>query len=123
MSKQNKSNTEGNKNIIIQGSDNNEINININASPKKESNSKQTINPIKDEFKELIVKAEYQKLFEELLKYTKNNSSDLYNEVIMYFSRFNTLKTESRIGILSKEDESLEMNKIRNSLLELIDRI
>jgi len=55
-------------------------------------------------------------------KFKNNNlSDDNYNDLIIIESRYHQLQSSSRKGVLTRDDETLEENKIRNSLLSLID--
>ena len=55
-----------------------------------------------------------------LIDYVKNQNTDLYNNVVLIFSRFSNLKNDNILGIISHEKYSIENNKIVYSILETI---
>lgn len=77
------------------------------------------------ELKDSIGKNNIESIIQEMKdKFKNKNLSDgAYNELIIIESRYNQLKSSSRKGVLRRDDETLEENKIRNSLLTLIDLI
>jgi len=75
------------------------------------------------ELKDSIGKNKIEHIIEEMKNKFKNNnlSDDNYNDLIIIESRYHQLQSSSRKGVLTRDDETLEENKIRNSLLSLID--
>lgn len=69
-----------------------------------------------------IVNNDLESLFEDMLMDYKNDKI-LYKQIAILFSRWNEVKMEIRIGVISQDNKNLELNKIKNGLLELINSI
>lgn len=52
-----------------------------------------------------------------------NQQSNWHNELLQLSARLNNLNSNKRKGILSNSEETLELNKIRNSLIEIVSNI
>lgn len=71
---------------------------------------------LKDEIDNLLAKGETQKAIAILLN---NTLSKRKEEVILLSNRFSEIKRKQRIGIISSQEEQLEVNKINHSLLQI----
>ena len=75
---------------------------------------------IKKQLKKDIRKNRVRKVFEDLL-FIYNNNIELDNGVTLLESRYNKLEKDQINGIISKEDYTLEHNRIKTNLLKLLD--
>lgn len=73
--------------------------------------------------KNLIVKNEFEKAFNDLSLLIKEKHPTKLNEVLALYSRMNQVKIEARIGSISFEQKRIEMNKIVSSLLEFLQSL
>ncbi len=71
--------------------------------------------------KELIGRNEIEVATEQLRNFSKNQVTDLYNEVILHQAKINRLKKEERTGTISRDDANRERARIGIALLELVD--
>ena len=71
------------------------------------------------ELKALLAQGRVKDVIEHLLKLTKG--SHLHNEVIQQSAKFKTYQQAKRTGISAENELSLTLNKINNSLLQIID--
>lgn len=71
--------------------------------------------------KTLIAKDKIEKALDLLLKYFDENQIE--NELLLNSARFNELKSITRKGIISTEAGIIEKNKIRLSILEILEEI
>ena len=76
-----------------------------------------------DEIKILISENEMDVAMDKLLTLLKEKSTDVFNEIIMYNSQLKELERKSRIGAISFEQENLERNKIKSSMLSILDEL
>lgn len=67
---------------------------------------------------EHIKNGDLNKALDELIKL--NNYSDNKREIITLYGAFNNLQQKIRLGIISNEEERIETNKIRYSLLKIV---
>jgi len=68
----------------------------------------------------LISKNNLKKVFEDLLQQTLSQS--LHDEVLILKSNFEENERKLRIGIITNQDSTIESNRIKNSLLEIIQQ-
>lgn len=86
------------------------------------------INPVKSDFvylkkkcMELISRSYLEKALEEIIIFAeKEGNIDLLKHSVHQSSRINKIKREVDLGIISHENQELEINKIRNAILEII---
>lgn len=79
--------------------------------------------------KDLIAKNKIEPAFDHLHQYLENGVRQgtstkfrtAFNSMIIFKGRFLSLKEEKRIGIISSENENLELNQLRNNFLNLVD--
>lgn len=55
-----------------------------------------------------------------LLEYIKKNENDYLNNITLISSRYNRLRNENVLGLISQESYAMESNKIVYSILEMI---
>lgn len=67
-----------------------------------------------------IQRAELEKAFDEVSLIIKENYLEKYHEIVMLYSRLNTLNLDCRMGVINEEARKIEINRISHSLLELI---
>ena len=67
------------------------------------------------EIKTLIAKGKIEEAIQKLM----NISGD--NQLIMLSARYNRIKTQNNSGTISQADSSIELNKITNSLLSILN--
>ncbi len=79
--------------------------------------------PIKKKIKDLIKTEDLETAIDTLADYVESKHPDTYNDVIQISGNYNRLKKNIQKGIISQENSTLEMNKIRNSLLSLVDEL
>lgn len=77
---------------------------------------------LKNQLKEKIAKNQFKAVFEQLKQQLSTSSSDL-NIVINLQGQFSDAEKGQLQGMLSKEDASLIMNRIRDALLHIIDEL
>lgn len=73
----------------------------------------------KSKLLKLVVNNEMPKVFDELLLQS-SEKPDIFNQVIILFNNYNKMLTEIRAGVIDKADETLYLNKIKLSVIELI---
>lgn len=71
--------------------------------------------------RQLISKNDLKKVFEVLLQ--KPILQSLYDEIIILKSNYEENEKNQRIGVLSNQESILELNKIKNSLLKILQQI
>ena len=69
--------------------------------------------------KKLISEGKTKNAIELLLEHTKEIDSTTYNELILHLSRLNSVEREMRIGVISREDRNLSMNRINMAVLSI----
>ncbi len=84
------------------------------SSPVNNNNSKSS--PNKDEIKSLIQKGKIEDVLDKMLQLDSNS-----NDLMLLSSRYSRLKSDNNRGILNSNSYSIELNKITNSLLSLLD--
>ena len=67
------------------------------------------------EIKTLLAKGKIEEAIQKLM----NISGD--NQLIMLSARYNRIKTQNNSGTISQADSSIELNKITNSLLSILN--
>ncbi|PHN01782.1 hypothetical protein [Flavilitoribacter nigricans] len=75
---------------------------------------------LKEQILQLVAKNEIDQVFELL---AKRQFSTLDKELILLNSRYNKLKEEMRMDVISKEEANREMNRITVALVDLSSRI
>jgi len=75
----------------------------------------------RDRLKNLVANNKIDQVFKRLLEH--NLEEDDHSEVIVLQARYNQLQKESRLAILSTENQNLQRNQIHTSLLNLINKI
>lgn len=77
---------------------------------------------LKTELKLLLSKGKTKKVIETLLSLSQvvNDNDDLFDEVILISSRYESCSTEKQAGALTFEQVQLQINNINNSLLQVI---
>lgn len=80
---------------------------------------------IKKELKLLLSKNKTQKVIDKLLSLTEvvNDNNELFDEVILLSSRYESCLTERRLGRLSFQEVQLQLNNINDSLIQAIQRL
>lgn len=73
------------------------------------------------ELKDLVTKSSKKALIR--LRQIVTNRSLLYDEIIQLTARLNKIERESRLNIINHEHKSVEYDKIRNSVLDVINNI
>lgn len=89
------------------------------------------MNKEKLHIKNLIAENQLDKAFLLLSQYLENQLSghndpylnNAFNEVILFNGKYKSIKEEKRLGIISNENEKLELNVLTHSCLELIDEL
>jgi hypothetical protein len=74
----------------------------------------------KELIKKLISKGETEKAIQVLLVETKKHDSR-YNHILLISNRYQELKSKTIKNIINTEDANIELSKINNGLLEIID--
>jgi GTPase SAR1 family protein len=77
----------------------------------------------KEELKNLIAKNETPKVIDILLQLLSKSDNNKVNEIVLLSLKNNSLKEQSRLGILSSEEFNLATSKINLALLNFIDVI
>ncbi len=80
-------------------------------------------NDIKSKSRELISNSKIQKALEELIKWSHENDKDLNNSFLLLNARYNSIKRQEALGVVSFTDTLREKAFITNSILESLDRI
>lgn len=96
------------------------ISDNTHTSSRKEKEKKEFM----DRIRQLIAKDEIEQAFERITEYsTLNRENAITEELILLTSRFNSIRREKRLDKMAWENAEREINKIRVSLLELLNTI
>lgn len=72
---------------------------------------------------ELAMNGKIKPALESLLQLTKTTDSDLHNQSILLASRWNRLKTDINMGILSHSNAQIEQNRIVAALLATLEEL
>jgi len=83
---------------------------------------KDDLKKIKVEFKEFIKKNEIEVLFQHLGNKITSDS-ELYNKLVLIQARYNRTIEENLNGLICKNDFEVELNKINNSIMHVIDSL
>lgn len=95
---------------------------NINTSMNESENeNKENYSKIKENTQSLIGKGEIGRAIKDLM--IELIDSDPYNELIMLQSRYNQLIRDDIKGVISNNDKKIEMNKIANAILDVLELI
>ena len=78
---------------------------------------------IKATIKALITKDDFEGAINELIDYTEANAPKIYNDALQISGRFYALRNKENRGIISGADAGLEMNRLRNTLVTLLENI
>jgi len=74
-------------------------------------------------FKKLLQK-DIQKTVKELLEFTNEvDDNQIHNSLIMQSGRLNSVNNDNNMGILSRQDYQMEIARIRQALLYIIDQL
>lgn len=77
-----------------------------------------------EKIRQLIAKDEIEQTFERITKYsTLNPERAVVDELTLLTSRFNSIQKEKRLDTIAWENAELQLNKIRVSLLEILNRL
>lgn len=121
----NQSNVIGDRNIIIQGLEQGNININVNHRPNTNSSTAPVENSVETIFEKaskLIRKDKIEQAIDLLLGYTqKNGLSSEHNSLILQSSRFNSLEKQHNNGLIGSNHYEISLNKIKHALLSIIE--
>lgn len=74
----------------------------------------------KNNIRNLIANDKIRDALQTLLDYTEHNDADNHNALTMLMARFNKLKRDEGMGILSTGDAQLERNRINAALLGIL---
>lgn len=74
----------------------------------------------KNNIRNLIANDKIRDALQTLLDYTEHNDADNHNALTMLMARFNKLKRDEGMGILSTGDAQLERNRINAALLNIL---
>lgn len=85
---------------------------------EKESNSVTKSKPIKSQKEHIEALVEKGKIKEALEEMKKNSDK---NELILLAGRYNRVLQQNNLGTISQTDYNIEMNRITNSLLSIIN--
>ena len=77
---------------------------------------------LKNHLKEQIAKNQFSEVFVQLKQQLGPTGADL-NTVINLQGQFHSMEREQMQGLVSKEEASLTINRIRNALLSIIDEL
>ena len=74
-------------------------------------------------FQELLQR-DINKTVQELLAISKNaNEKETHNNLIMQSGRLNSITADNNMGVISRQDYNMEIAKIRQALLYIIDKL
>ena len=82
-------------------------------------NFEQDERQISEQIEELVEDEQLEKALEKMKHFFKENDEDLYDDSILLLGRLKRLSKKVDKGIITKEDENLEINKILNAILNL----
>lgn len=99
--------------------------IEINASGDKNSVNSNSIDQKKVlQFKELIAVNRLPELINQLKQYfIESDEKKSLNSIIIFESRLNLIDEQQRLGLTSNDEHQVELNKLKNGLLEIIDNL
>lgn len=79
--------------------------------------------PIQDEIRTLVANAKLEQAIQAFQNWANTNNKDLSNQLILLQGRFNSLKRNENLGLLSFSDANRERNILTNSVLSLLEEI
>lgn len=77
---------------------------------------------IKDEYKRIVSNDDLERIFDELPLILKNNNV-IFDDLTLISGRYYQLERKRIRGIISEEQSNLERNRIRDSILSIVNRI
>lgn len=120
MKKENQKNLINKSNITVGGDF--YLGDQINVEKIKDDKVPQASTTNKPTLKNLVAKHQIKKALE-LLLVKKDLDLDLENEIISQSNRWNRVQREIRQGTVSEADKGIILNRLTNSLLEIIDEL
>ena len=78
-------------------------------------------NPLKASINEMIRRDELEGAIERLSDHLEEQDEDLFQRIMVVSATFYRLKKKINIGVVDREQESLELNKIRSAILEIVN--
>lgn len=84
------------------------------------SKIKKKENPNFQDLRHSISKGQIETALRLLMEIVKDNNDDLYNTCLLISSRYNRVSKENILGIITRENYTMETNQIVYSILEII---
>ncbi len=78
--------------------------------------------PMQSSLKSLLADGKIKQVIEQLLLHSKSDE-DLHNEAVALSARFRKYNREKHGNTASSEELNIELNRIQNAALDLIDRL
>lgn len=85
--------------------------------------SSSSLDKFVDGVRNQIVAGETETALDQLRNYLSGAAPKLNNEVLLQTSRYNRLRRDQRKGLISRDAEQAEQNKLANDLLDLLEEI
>jgi len=79
--------------------------------------------PIVKKVLDLLKSDEIETAIDTLSDYLENKNEEIFNSVIQISGTYNRMKKNQLKGIVSQENLNMETNKVRNSLIEIVNEI
>jgi hypothetical protein len=74
-----------------------------------------------DATKGLVINGKLKQALEDLMAFTKSRDKDLHNSFLLQLARYNSLKRDSQIGIITPADKEIRTNQLKAAVLSMID--
>lgn len=79
--------------------------------------------PIADDIRNLVVGGKTRQALTQLTKWMEGKDDDLYNQLILLQGQWNRNERDSRMGVLSHDEDNRNRNRINHSLLSLLSEV
>jgi|GEM_PF-6633897 len=79
--------------------------------------------PIADDIRNLVVAGNTRQALTQLTQWLEGKDDDLYNQLILLQGQWNRNERDSRMGVLSHDEDNRNRNRINHSLLSLLSGV
>jgi Effector-associated domain 11 len=118
--------TQGAQSVGIQGSNFQgatvHINIGTSDTAEKKKLSDYTEGSFQEQLKNQIVDGKLSDVLETIIRRSKNDE-DRKNTAYLQLGRWNSINREIDRGIVSRENASIELNRIKSAVLKMVDEL
>lgn len=116
--------TLGNDNVQASGNVHiGDVHFHGTSAPQRKPEGQNATSPLVKTMRDLIASGRTDEVFPKLLDYTEEFTPHLISDSIQLSGRWESLKRQERVGVLSHSEANLERNKVNNALLDLMKNL